>query len=591
MKKLSKILLLMLIIFPLFINAQDKTTEKNYLWDVSANMGSSLLWGDANTNASPFTRWFSKESNFTFGFTLKRKITNAFHLQIALQKGMLSGERSTWGGDKVHPVVNAVTDYYDYHLGLNVDFTSILGFKEDRFMSVYAFGGIGMVHYNAQSFTDANLYNSVNKSTLIVPWGGGLRFRFNERWSVYLESNFRNAFVDDVDAYVGQGSKVNDIYSITGMGVTYRFGQKRAKKPKVEISPVEPADTALAQVEIPEEVIFVSGLPTEAEPNTAYNVTSKLTKGKLTGKAIYEMSIPEDFYISDAKTNSGKLIQDSSSLKIIWEELPTEDIILTYRLSTGGLDKDSYTLPTMFSYNEKGESKTKTFNNRINLKATPIAATNGTKEPNTAQTVADNGKNTNKTNVAANTAKVKQASPKVENAGLEYRIQVATVFGGRTSKRLLQKQLKLQESIQEDPYKNSYRYTVGNFKTYAEAAQYNALSSVRGAYVVVFKNGKYVGGLENTNTDVMDKNGIYPTGETYKVQIAASKGRTYSIAKLAYKYGFKNDQITEDEIAGWYQYTVGKFRTIDEAKALLKEVKLKVPKAYIVKFVDAKRSK
>ena len=303
------------------------------------------------------------------------------------------------------------------------------------------------------------------------------------------------------------------------------------------------------------------------------------------------MSIPEDFYISEAKTSSGKLIQDSSSLKIIWEELPTEDIVLTYKLSSGGLDKDSYTLPTMFSYNEKGESKTKTFNNRINLKATPIAAANGTKEPNTAQTVADNAKQTNKTNVVANTAKVEKASPKVENAGLEYRIQVATVFGGRTSKRLLQKQLKLQETIQEDPYKNSYRYTVGNFKTYAEAAQHNALSSVRGAYVVVFKNGKYVGGLENTNTDVMDKNGIYPTGETYKVQIAASKGRTYSIAKLAYKYGFKNDQITEDEIAGWYQYTVGKFRTIDEAKALLKEVKLKVPKAYIVKFVDAKRSK
>lgn len=579
-----KLSVLILFLIPFTISAQDEVVTKNYLWDISANIGSSLLWGDGATAASPFSRWFSKESNLTYGLTLKRKITKTFKLQLAFQKGMLSGERTKWTGDQVHPVVNTVTDYYDYHIGLDVDFTSLFGFKDDRFVSVYAFGGIGMMNYNANSFTDGFPFYSVNTSTMIVPWGGGLRFRFDDRWSAYIESNFRNAFVDDIDAYIGTGTDVNDIYSIIGIGVTYKFGEKREKKPKVDISPVEPADTAVAQVYVPIQIVYSSTIPKEAEPNSEYQINTVISKGSLQGKSTYAMTLPEDFYISDVIANGGKVTQDSAHLLVDWDQMPDEQIALSYKLSTGGLEKDNYIINNTFSYNENGESKLISFSDRVLLKPNAIAENNVNKENPVAET---------QTNVSQhNNTEVIEVTPKPQqNVGLEYRVQVAAVFGGTTSKRMLQKQLNLDEEVKEDPYKSSYRYTVGSFTTYAEAVQHKALSKVNGAYVVVFKDGKYVGGLENTNTDIMDKDGLFATGETYKVQIAASKGRTYSIAKLAYKYGLKENQIMEDEIVGWYQYTVGKYTSANDAKAMLEDLRLKVPEAYIVRFVDGNRTK
>lgn len=588
MKNLITLLLVGLLFAPFSMIAQDGNTEKkaDYLWDISANVGSSLMWGDAASSGNPFARWFSKESSFTGGLTLKRKLSNTFSLQVAFQKGMLSGERTEWSDD-AHGVVNFSSRYFDYHIGLDVDFTSLFGFKPDRLLSVYGFAGVGMTHYDAESAVDAFPHSAVNDKTLIIPWGGGLRLRLNERWSIYGETNFRNSFVDDLDAYIGGGTDVNDIYSITGIGVTYKFGQKKDKKPKVEIAPVEPADSAVAEIYTPVDVEYTSSTPTEAEPNSEYLVKAVIEKGDLNGKATYELSIPEDFYISELTSNGGTIEQDSNSAKVVWEEMPEGQLEINYKLSTGGLDKESYVITSNLDYEEKGENMHKTYNTRIALKPTAVAVV---ETPKVIEDPKESGTEKPKDDVVI--APVLVAAEKTPPAtGLEYRVQVATVFGGTTSKRMLQKRLGLEDEVKEDPYKNSYRYTVGSFTSYSEAAQHAALSKVRGAYVVVFKDGKYIGGLENTNADIMDQNGIYPDGSTYKVQIAASKGRTYSIAKLAYKYGLKENEITEDEIAGWYQYTVGTFRTSEETKQLLNDVRLKVPKAYVVKFEDGKRSK
>ncbi len=591
MKNLISLLIIVLLSVPILTIAQDDNTEKkaDYLWDISANVGSSLMWGDAASSGNPFARWFSKESSFTGGLTLKRKLSKSFSLQVAFQKGMLSGERSEWSDDS-HPIVNFSSRYFDYHIGLDVDFTSLFGFKPDRLLSVYGFAGVGMTHYDAESFVDAFPNSAVQAQTLIIPWGGGLRLRLNERWSIYGETNFRNSFVDDLDAYIGSGSDVNDIYSITGIGVTYKFGQKKEKKPKVEIAPVEPIDTIVAEVYTPVDVEYASSTPNEAEPNTEYMVKTVIQKGDLNGKATYELSVPEDFYISELESNGGIIEQDSNSAKVVWEEMPEGQLEINYKLSTGGLDKESYVITSNLDYEENGKDMHKTYNSRIALKPTAIAVVETPKL--VTDEVKEGGTEQGKENVVV--APVPVPVPVAETppaTGLEYRVQVAAVFGGTTSKRMLQKRLGLEDEVKEDPYKNSYRYTVGSFTSYGEAAQHAALSKVKGAYVVVFKDGEYVGGLENTNTDIMDKNGIYPDGSTYKVQIAASKGRTYSIAKLAYKYGFKENEVTEDEIAGWYQYTVGTFRTAEEAKQMLNDVKLKVPKAYVVKFEDGKRSK
>jgi len=169
-----------------------------------------------------------------------------------------------------------------------------------------------------------------------------------------------------------------------------------------------------------------------------------------------------------------------------------------------------------------------------------------------------------------------------------YAIQVATVFGGTTSESLLQKRLKLDVPIGQTYYKNSARYIIGQYSSYGDAVVALRSVDVHGAYIVVFKDGKYQLYLSDINTDIMDQNPI-GFGIIYKVQIAASKGRPYSIAKLAYKYGFNESDILEEKVGVWYFYTVGSVQTFEHAKELLHVIKSKKPDAYIIKYIDEKR--
>ena len=589
MKKIYTLLLILVVCAPLFVNAQEDGVpkKKNYLWDVSANAGLTLLWGDANSDGNPLQRWFSDEVSLAYGVTVKRKISNTFQLQFAFQNGVLKGERAKWSGGGNHAVITAKTNFYDYHIGLNVDFTSLFGAKPDRLISVYMFGGVGMTHYKGNSYANGEFIYTADSMAMMIPWGGGLRLRLNERWSLYGETNFRHVKADNVDAYKGIGSSTNDIYSITGIGVTYKFGSKRPKRikePKVELTPYEPVDSVIAEVEEPAEIKYSSDIPKIIESNSEYMVNTSISMDDIEGKVVYEFNIPEDIYISEIVSENANVEKDSITVKVIWDNIAASELFVNYKLTTGGLEKNSYIVRGSLSYVEKGENKTKTFSDRMNLKNETVAS--NTQNNSTSENSGNSTTNNSSAAVVVPVEKSRTAN------GLEYRVQVAAVFGGTTSKRMLQRKLRIDDEIKEDPYKNSYRYTVGSFRNYGEAAKHRAIGQVKGAYVVVFKDGKYIGQLDKTNEDVMDKDGVFESGETFKVQLSASKGRPYSISKLAYKYGLDENKIMEDKTSsGWYQYSIGKYQSKEDAKMYLKEIKLKVSSAYIIKFQNGKRVK
>jgi hypothetical protein len=313
-------------------------------------------------------------------------------------------------------------------------------------------------------------------------------------------------------------------------------------------------------------------------------VNTSISMDDIEGKVVYEFNIPEDIYISEIVSENANVEKDSITVKVIWDNIAASELVVNYKLTTGGLEKNSYIVRGSLSYVEKGENKTKTFSDRMNLKNETVAS--NTQNNSTSENSGNATTNNSGAAVVVPVEKSRTAN------GLEYRVQVAAVFGGTTSKRMLQRKLRIDDEIKEDPYKNSYRYTVGSFRNYGEAAKHRAIGQVKGAYVVVFKDGKYIGQLDKTNEDVMDKDGVFESGETFKVQLSASKGRPYSISKLAYKYGLDENKIMEDKTSsGWYQYSIGKYQSKEDAKMYLKEIKLKVSSAYIIKFQNGKRVK
>ncbi len=572
---LSMILVIMLMVTNVY--AQDKNKEDDskpvvYNWDISLKGGASLIWGDAGSSFDPFTRWFSNEGAFTGEIVLNRRLSNVFGVQIGFAKGVLSGYREEWSSD-THPVASSKTDYFDYHLGLNVDLTAIFNHNPNRFFSIYAFGGVGMINYSATSYLAGKQHQVASGNTLMVPWGGGIKLRINPRFSVLLETSFRNTFVDDIDAYIGQGTTVNDIYSITGLGLTYRFGAKKDKERQIEVVPIVPADTAIAANDVQEkrvltEVAVISGMPVTAKRDTSYHVDVKIRKDSLNGFGRYKQEVPVGFAIEEDKSNGGEFSFANQELIIDWKTLPIDDTLaFSYKLVSSKLEPKTYTFEGSFTYKEDTALRITSFVDNVSVKLS------------SSELVADNSQDAqvNETPVVV---------PVI--SGVDYRVQVAAVFGGKGSADVMAKRLKINEEVFEDPYKRGYRYTVGHHNDYGQANSHRRDVSVNGAYVIAFVDGKYIGDLAKTNSIVMDQNAINNSGVTYKIQIAASKGRAYSIAKLAYKYGFNPSDIYEQNGGVWFKYSVGKFTDLADAKSKLKEIQSKVKGAYIVKYVDGR---
>jgi len=71
----------------------------------------------------------------------------------------------------------------------------------------------------------------------------------------------------------------------------------------------------------------------------------------------------------------------------------------------------------------------------------------------------------------------------------------------------------------------------------------------------------------------------------FKVQIAAhTVPLTEEYLRIIYKGGMKIDMIYEE---GWYKYSIGRFKTYEEATKALHECKVK--KAFIVPYLDGKK--
>ena len=80
-------------------------------------------------------------------------------------------------------------------------------------------------------------------------------------------------------------------------------------------------------------------------------------------------------------------------------------------------------------------------------------------------------------------------------------------------------------------------------------------------------------------------------GITYRVQVFAFKEDTYTAEQI--QENFKLSEAVAKEFSGnWYRYTIGSFTSLTLAKNLMNELRTrkKVPDAFVVKYVDGKRS-
>ncbi|MBN2745952.1 MAG: outer membrane beta-barrel protein [Bacteroidales bacterium] len=582
-----KIFITVLILFFSFANlnlfSQSEIDNKNYLWKVGLHTGSSMLWGDLSDDSDPFTKMFSKQSKLSFEIDLNRKITNTFSVQGSFLFGNLSGERTKWSDDQLAGL-GFKTNYFDYSLALNVDLTSIFWRNPDRLINVYVLAGAGMVHYSANSFTTPNNvdFNKVDEKAFFVPWGWGMGFNLTPRLTLFAQNTFRHGFIDDLDAHIGSGSEVDDIYSFTSIGASYKFGPKKERKEKIEIVPVKPDTSTIVAEYQPIDVNTQITMPLVINNEETKNVSVTINKGDLTNSGEFNQSYPDGFMIEPLDLANGQMTYEVGKLTIKWENLPSaETINFSYKIKTSSIDAKTYSIPGSFAYTEENQIKVKQFKNQIIVESTtPIATNEVPNQPND---------NISKPVEQIKTEPTSSQTTKVIS-GITYGVQVAAVYGGKMNPMALQKQYKLNETVNESSYQGYSNYTIGNYTDIQEAEARRKGTNVRGSYIVAFKDGVYQPHLYYINQDVMDKSPFNANGITYKIQILANNGRPYAIVKTAAKFNIEAGSIYEEKTGNWYQYTTGKFSSMEEAKAYLQEMKASgATDAYIIKYENGKR--
>ena len=166
---------------------------------------------------------------------------------------------------------------------------------------------------------------------------------------------------------------------------------------------------------------------------------------------------------------------------------------------------------------------------------------------------------------------------------LIFKVQIAADRIGLSEKMLnnIYKGNEVIDMIEEDDW---YKYSIGKSGTYEQAVNLKELTKVDGAFIVAYKDGIKV----PLYLAIKGKVPIASTSENnivFKVQVAADT-KALSSEKLHRIYsGFeKTNRFNED---GWYKYSIGEFKTFNEANELRKSCGVKG--AFIIAFQGGKK--
>ncbi|MFA6949164.1 MAG: outer membrane beta-barrel protein [Lentimicrobiaceae bacterium] len=240
MKNLSFKLIMMLLLLtfgtsPIFAQEQDtnnvkkpSTSSFDPYFFLQAGVGGTQFFGDLNADDL-----FNKRTKLMYGLGAGYQFTPVFGLKGAFNNGWVVSTNE----DIQQRMSSSI---WDAQLDATVSLTNLIfGYKPERFMNIYALGGVGYMNYSSVLYktmgTDTEdddeligrfgpdavePWESKAHNAVMVPVGLGFNFRLAEKWDLNLEYNHRITFKDDVDITEAEN---NDQYSSLMLGVTYKF--------------------------------------------------------------------------------------------------------------------------------------------------------------------------------------------------------------------------------------------------------------------------------------------------------------------------------------------------------------------------------
>lgn len=234
------ILIVILFIFTQQSSGQsyNKTSNFRSYWQIVANGGTSLFFGDIKQYQFAPVSNYENEWRFGAGVMLVKQVSPIFGIRGQFLYGSIAGTRRARN-------LFFESNYLEFNLNTSIGIRNMFKkYKSDQFWNAYVLLGIGLTSFNTELMelntkkVIKNVGNGSGKSfggrTLqgMLMGGIGLDFRISSRVNINLETANRILNTDELDGSTG-GFKY-DVYNYTSFGVSYKFGGRTEKSKKSE---------------------------------------------------------------------------------------------------------------------------------------------------------------------------------------------------------------------------------------------------------------------------------------------------------------------------------------------------------------------
>jgi hypothetical protein len=322
------------------------------------------------------------------------------------------------------------------------------------------------------------------QTAMSMPIAVGLSYKILPNLQVELEHAVRMTNTDLLDCYKGPGT-ANDLYSLTSIGLRFTIPTRSRVKPDQPNSLISPP---LAKTVIPEMNVFVDcEVPETIKSGRTFDVKLRINKGNYKGPAKLIQKYPDGFTAIENFKNTHSFLFANQYVIIEWNQMPADSTVMyNYQVKVGETLTGSQTIIGKFEYQHEG-AQTVRFNKSVfidNPKQT------GEKEMSINQLLKqyDSGDSTKTAPVRKGI--IKQAQPL---SGIEFRVQCGAFRDKSQADTHLAAKYGITEIIQEEYTDEWYKYSVGSFRTYEEAARYRdsfmARTGILSAFIVAYKDG------------------------------------------------------------------------------------------------------
>ncbi|MEB2776168.1 DUF6089 family protein [Algoriphagus sp. D3-2-R+10] len=195
MKKVNFQIISYLVVFLLFFfGFNQKTQAQNY--EIGGGLGVAAYSGDIIRKIDPGQLG---PQGTLFG---RRNFDNVWSLRVAATAALLNAADSIKPIDRLAEVRDGRfrAGILEASAVMEFNFLDYLTPNSGFRFSPYAFFGIGYTYAFAKGNTYAfNISTKYNVGTVVIPFGGGIKYQLNNRWTLAGELGFRPTLTDYLD--------------------------------------------------------------------------------------------------------------------------------------------------------------------------------------------------------------------------------------------------------------------------------------------------------------------------------------------------------------------------------------------------------